>query len=185
MPAHVTVTPDTFTLVDFDAARIGALATEVAEKVGLDGEVTVEVDQTSSLGRTRVVSVDPAAVHVQSGAFEDAKRLRQLSEKSVVDVLGRLLHRVKDRQDPRFADAPADDALSLAQSTAWDTYAVGRCAQLGYDPSRQRRLYHFRNRHGFTDEADQAFEQLWHAPPGSLGWADIQALCERTSAVRV
>jgi hypothetical protein len=185
MPAHVTVTPDSFTLVAFDPARIAALATEVAGKVGLDGEVTVEVDQTTPLGRTRVVSVDPVVVHVQSGAFEDNKRLRHLSEKSVVDVLGRLLHRVKDRQDPRFAGAPADGDLSLAQSTAWDTYAVGRSAQLGYEPARQRRLYHFRNRHGFTDAADQAFEQLWTAPPGSLGWADIQALCDRTSAVRV
>jgi hypothetical protein len=182
---RVTVTPDSFTLVDFDPARIAELATEVAAKVGLTGEVTVEVDQTTPLGRTRVVSIDPVVVNAQSGAFEDAKRLRQLSERSVVDVLGRLFHRVKDRLDPRFADAPADEVLSLAQATAWDTYAVGRCEQLGYHPSKPRRVYHFRNRHGFTDVADQAFERLWSAPPGSLSWADIQAVCDSTAAVRV
>ncbi|HZQ28113.1 MAG TPA: hypothetical protein VFA94_10490 [Acidimicrobiales bacterium] len=182
---RVTVTPDTFTLVDFDPDRIAALAAEVASKVGLTGDITIEVDQTTPLGRTRVVSVDPVVVNVQSGAFEDAKRLRQLSERSAVDVLGRLFHRVKDRLDPRFADAPADGDLTLAQATAWDTYAVGRCERLGYHPSKPRRLYHFRNRHGFTDVADQAFERLWSAPAGSLSWADIQAMCDQTAAIRV
>ena len=126
MAPRITVSPDAFTLVDFDPARIAELAAEVAGRVGLDGEITVEVDQTTPLGRTRVDSVDPAVVNVQSGAVEDAKRLRQLSERSVVDVLGRLFCRVKDRRDPRFADAPPDTELSLAQSTAWTRLGVSK-----------------------------------------------------------
>jgi hypothetical protein len=102
----------------------------------------------------------------------------------VVDVLGRLFHRLADRLNPRFADAPADDELTLAQATAWDAYAVGRCAQVGYAPQKQRRLYHFRNRHGFTDVADRVFERLWSAAPGSLGWADLDAACAETDAAR-
>jgi hypothetical protein len=184
--AVVTVTPAVFTMVNFDSGRIVALASEVADKVGLpaDLEVLVEVDETVPLGRTRVESVSPAVIHVQGGAFEDAKALRQLSDRSVVDVLGRIFHRLLDRLDPRFADAPADDKLMLEQSTAWDAYAVGRSAQVGYTSQKQRRLYHFRNRHGFNDVADRVFERLWTAAPGSLSWADIEAACAETAAGR-
>ena len=34
----------------------------------------------------------------------------------------------------------------------------GACARAGHQAQRQRWLYHFRNRHGFTDEADAAFD---------------------------
>jgi hypothetical protein len=47
---------------------------------------------------------------------------------------------------------------------------------------RQRRLYHFRNRHGFSDVADAAFARLWDA--SGLTWADIQAVCDETEASR-
>ena len=100
----------------------------------------------------------------------------------MTDVLGRLLHRCRDRLDPAFGEAPEDGELTLQQSTAWDAYAVGRCARLGYPVQRQRRLYHFRNRHGFNDVADQAFARLWEAQ--GLTWADIQAVCEETDAAR-
>ena len=41
---------------------------------------------------------------------------------------------------------------------------MGRLERLGYDVRpRSRRLYHFRNRHGFTDVADNAFKRLWAA----------------------
>ena len=182
--AKITVTPTQFTMVNFAAAAIASRAEGVADKVGLpaDLEIRVEVDETTPLGRTKLASVDPAVVQVQSGAFEDAKALRQLSDRAVVDVLGRIFHRLLDRLDPRFADAPADDGLTLAQATAWDAYAVGRCEQLGYAPQKQRRLYHFRNRHGFNDVADRVFERLWTSPAGSLSWADLEAACAETAA---
>ena len=60
--------------------------------------------------------------------------------------------------------------------------AVGRSERLGYNPSRQRRLYHFRNRHGFSDVADAVFDRLWSAD--GLSWADLQAACAETAAGR-
>jgi hypothetical protein len=59
---------------------------------------------------------------------------------------------------------------------------VGRLARLGYPAQRQRRLYHFRNRHGFSDVADAAFDRLWTGD--GLTWADIQAVCAETAAMR-
>jgi len=184
--AQITVIPEVFTLVNFDSAEIKRIASEVADRVGLPADlpITVEVDETVPLGRTRIASLDPVVVAVQGGAFENAKQLRHLSETSVVDVLGRIFHRVLDRLDPRFAEAPADDKLTLQQATAWDAYAVGRCERVGYSPQKQRRIYHFRNRHGFNDVADRVFERLWNAEPGSLSWADIEAACAETAAVR-
>ena len=182
--AKVVVTPAAFTMVTFDHDRIVELASEVAEKVGLpaDLEVRVEIDETTPLGRTKVTSLDPVTLSVQGGAFENAKVPRTLSDKDVVDVVGRLLFRVKDRLDPAFADAPPDEELTLAQHTAWDAYACGRCERVGYQPAKPRRQYHFRNRHGFSDVADAVFERLWSAD--GLGWADLDAACKETEAAK-
>ena len=72
--------------------------------------------------------------------------------------------------------------MDLAHRVAWDVYAVGRLQQLGYDSQRQRRLYGFRNRHGFTDAADAAFEQLWTS--SDLTWDDLTRLSDDAAAVR-
>jgi len=182
--AHVVVAPEQFALVHFDAGRIRGLAEKVATLVGLpdDAEIRIEVEEQSPLGRVRVESVEPITVTVQGGAFEHAKRPRQLSDDSVVDVLGRVFHRIKDRLDPDFGEPPPDAELTLQQSTAWDTYCVGRAFRLGLHPSKPRRLYHFRNRHGFTDAADATFERLWDAE--HLTWADIDAACGVTASAR-
>ncbi len=180
--ASVTVTPDEWQYVAFDSARIAAVAEKLLGETGLDVDLKIEVDETTPLGRVSMTSLQPLVVAVESGAFEDAKRPRQLSEVAVADVLGRLLHRCRDRLDPAFGEPPPDAALTLQQSTAWDAYAVGRCARLGYPVQRQRRLYHFRNRHGFNDVADQAFARLWEAQ--GLTWADLEAVCQETDAAR-
>jgi hypothetical protein len=182
--AKVLVTPETFSFVKFDAGRVAELTGKVADKVGIraDTEIRVEIDEASPLGRTRLASLDPIVLEVEGGAFEDAKRPRELSDRSVLDVVGRLLFRAKDRLDPGFADAPADADLDLQQHTAWDTYAVGRCDRAGWGPQKQRRIYHFRNRHGFTDVADAVFHRLWNAD--GLSWADIDAACAETEAAR-
>ncbi|MBA3304221.1 MAG: hypothetical protein M3R01_09830 [Actinomycetota bacterium] len=178
----ITVTPETWQFVDFDGQRIVTVASRLAETIGLDRPVRIEVDETTPLGRAWMLSLDPLTLAVESGAFEDPKRPRQLSERHVADVLGLLLFRARDRLDPDFGEVPPDDDLNLAQSTAWDAYAVGRFARLGYPVQRQRRLYHFRNRHGFSDVGDAAFERLWSGD--GLRWADILAVCEETAAVR-
>ena len=182
--AKVIVSPEQFSFVSFDAGRVAELTGKVADKVGLpaDAEIRIEIDEASPLGRTRLESLDPITIGVEGGAFEDAKRPRQLSDRSVLDVVGRLLFRAKDRLDPGFADAPADADLTLQQHSAWDTYAVGRCDRAGWAPQKARRIYHFRNRHGFTDVADGVFERLWTA--SNLTWADIDAACAETDAAR-
>jgi hypothetical protein len=182
--AKVVVTPEDFSFVTFDAGHIAELTGKIADKIGLpeDIEIRIEIEEASPLGRTKLLSLDPVTINVEGGAFEDAKRPRQLSDKGVIDVVGRLLFRAKDRLDPAFGDAPDDADLSLQQHTAWDTYAVGRCERAGWAPQKKRRIYHFRNRHGFTDVADAVFDRLWNAD--ALTWPDIEAACAETDAAR-
>src|SRR5262249_9526330 len=95
---------------------------------------------------------------------------------------GRLLFRVKDRRSDGFGEPAADADLTMPQSVAWDVYCIGRLVRLGfrhYD-NRQRRLYHFRNRHGFTDAPHEAFERLWTGD--DLNCSDIVALSDKASA---
>ena len=179
----ITVTPETCQYVKFEAAEIEAVASKLASELGIDRDITIEVDEASPFGRIEVVSIDPAIVlKAEGGAFEDPKRPRHLSPRVTSDVLGRILHRVRDRLDPAFGEAPPDAELTLQQSTAWDAYSVGRMARLGYEVQKQRRLYHFRNRHGFTDVADAAFERLWNGT--DLTWADLQAACDECAGVQ-
>src|SRR5947207_2555895 len=143
-----------------------------------DLDVRIEVDESTPLGRAMVVSIDPLLITVESGALEDPKRPRNLSRTGSADVLGRLMFRVHDRLDPAFGDPPDDDKLTLPQSVAWDAYCIGRLVRLGYThyDNRQRRLYHFRNRHGFSDAADDAFDRLWTA--NGLTWSDVTSLSD-------
>ncbi|HEV3225309.1 MAG TPA: hypothetical protein VGZ52_00685 [Acidimicrobiales bacterium] len=176
----VTVTPEQFSLVSYDAGEIATIVSELASAIGLpaDLDVRLEVDESTPLGRATITSFDPVVIAAESGALEDPKRPRKLSRSGSADVLGRLLFRVRDRRDPAFGDPPDDDKLSLPQSVAWDAYSVGRLVRLGYKhyDNRQRRLYHFRNRHGFSDAADAAFDRLWTAD--GLTWSDITALSD-------
>ena len=180
----VAVEPATFTLVEFDAAEITALAERLAVDVGLPADlpVRIEVDETTPLGNARVASIDPVVLALESGALENPKAPRRFDPTGAADVLGRLLFEVRDRLDPRFADAPPTRELTLPQASAWQAYCVGRLGRLGYTVQRQRRLYHFRNRHGFTDVADAAFERLWRGE--GLSWADVQAASDAALASR-
>ena len=181
----ITVGPQEFTFVDFDARAISSLAARVAADVGLaDGlDVTIEIDESTPLGRAQVTSIDPVALAIQSGAFEEPTAPRQFSERATADVLGRLLFRVRDRLDPDFGAPPLDEELSLPHANAWDVYAVARLRRAGYPSQRQRRLYAFRTRHGFTDVADRAFQRLWTAD--DLTWSDIAALSDEAAVAPV
>ncbi|MBV8986126.1 MAG: hypothetical protein JOZ68_12250 [Acidimicrobiia bacterium] len=179
----VTVSPEQFTLVEYDAAEIASIAGELAEKVGLgDRDIRIEVDEKTPLGSSAVVSLDPITITVESGGFEDAKQLRHLSRESVEAVVGRHFMRTKDRLDPAFGAPPEDDKVPIELYTAWDIYAVGRLERLGYPSQRERRRYHFRIRHGFTDAADRVFDRLWEA--GGLTWADIEAASAEAMAAK-
>jgi hypothetical protein len=106
--------------------------------------------------------------------MEDAKRIRQFDPDSAARVIGRLLFQAKDLLDPSFGTPPDRDDLTLELRTAWDTYGSGRVARLGYPSQRQRWLYAFRTRHGFSDGVDRAFELLWSGD--GYRWADIEKI---------
>jgi hypothetical protein len=181
---QVEVSPETFSLVDYSAEVIGDIVNEVGQALGLgpDVAVRVEVDETTPLGNSSVVSIDPVVIAVESGALEDAKRPRQLSTAGTATVLGLLLARVADRLDPSFGDPGPDEGLAPHHLTAWEVYAAGRIVRLGYRAydDRQRRLYHYRLRHGFSDVGDAAFDELWAAD--GLTWADITRLSDQSAA---
>ena len=176
----VTVTPERFTLIDFDAAEIAALTEDLLAKVGVDpdAEVRIEVNESSPLGFTQITSLDPVTVYLESGALEDPKRPRQLSPEGAQNILGRLLLEASDRLDPAFGAPPLDEPLDPPLANAWQIYCAGRLDQLGYRhfDQRQRRLYHFRNRHGFTDRADAVFDRLWTGD--GFTFADLRALSD-------
>jgi hypothetical protein len=173
----VTVTPQTFNFVAYDAALIERVTDELLASLGLtDRDVNIEVDETTPLSRTRVEIGDTISIRAESGAFEDTKRPRQQSEVATATSIGRVLLRVRDRLDGGFGDAPPDDELSLAQVAAWETYSVGRLARLGIEVNEQRWRYNFRNRHGFSDAADQAFNRLWSSE--GLTWGEMQSVTE-------
>lgn len=172
----ITVTPEEFTMVEFSAEAIVDIASRVFDEVDVEGveSIHIEIDESSPLARARISSVDPLTLSVEGGAFEDTRRPRQLSEDRTADTIGRYLLKATDRLTGAFGDAPPDDELTLAQSVAWDVYCVGRLARRGFKGQRKRRLYQFRNRHGFTDAADQAFEELWTGD--GLSWADVDRI---------
>jgi hypothetical protein len=173
---RVTLEPATFALVDFDPDELVALVEGLLDDVGLDAPVRLEVDQTTPLGHTAVRSIDPIVLFCESGALEDPRKLRALSPSGASIELGRMLFRVRDRLDPAFGAPADDDAVTLQEHAAWDAYAVGRVVRAGhthYD-ERQRRLYQFRTRHGFSDAGDAAFAALWDGT--DLTWTDIQHL---------
>lgn len=175
MSGRVTLDPPEYKLVDFDPGELTALVERLLDDVGLDRPVTLEVDQTTPLGHTAVKSIEPVVLFCESGALEDPRRLRALGPGAAIE-LGRMLFRVRDRLDPAFG-APADPAsVTLPEEAAWDAYAVGRLIRAGhahYD-ERQRRLYQFRTRHGFSDAGDAAFAALWDGV--DLTWSQIAAL---------
>ncbi|HUR48816.1 MAG TPA: hypothetical protein VMY88_04690 [Acidimicrobiales bacterium] len=174
--AHIKVLPETFHYVSFDAARIAEIASLVADSIGFapDDEITIEVDERTPFGRSRVLSFTPLHIQFESGAFENSKKPRHLAEKGTTESLGVVLHRALDRRSPEFADAPPDEDLTVAQRVAWDAWAAGRCARKGWEISKPRRHYHFRARHGFSDAADASFEKIWTAD--SLSWAELSSL---------
>jgi hypothetical protein len=174
----ITVSPDTFKFVTFDAATIVRVAEGLVGALGLSGnDVSIVVDETTPLAKiTYELAEHTITVHADSGAFEDTRKPRQLSEHSTATALGRVLLKARDRLSGGFGEAPADDQLSLAQIAAWDTYAIGRLERVGVAANQQRWRYNFRNRHGFTDASDAAFDQLWASD--GLTWGELLAVTD-------
>ena len=173
----VTVAPEQFTFVAFDAAVIGRIVSDLLDRLGMtEHSVHVDVDESSPIVRIKVEDGEPIVLRAESGAFEDPRRPRQLSEENVATNAGRALLRVRDRRDGSFAAAPPDAEVTLPLVAAWDTYAVGRLGRLGYPVHEPRWRYNFRNRHGFTDAADAAFDRVWAAD--ALTWSELTSISD-------
>jgi hypothetical protein len=170
----VTVSPETFRFVHYEAAEITRVAERLVASIGLDRDVHIEIDETTPLARVQVEIGESVILRAESGAFEDTRRPRQYSATATEIALGRVLLRTYDRLSGQFADAPSDTGLSLGQASAWTAYCMGRLVRLGVAVPNQRYLYDFRNRHGFSDAADAAFDKLWHAT--DLTWAELDAV---------
>jgi hypothetical protein len=177
----VTVDPAEFSFVDYDAGRIAEIATEVAAALGFDPstDIVVEVDERMPFGNHELRGLDPIHCFVESGGLEHSQRIRKLSEEGTREMLGRLIIEARDRLDPSFGAPPLDEAIEVAPRVAWDVYSIGRLVRLGGRNQRQRRLYQFRNQHGFDDRADAAFARLWTAD--SLTYSEI---CEISDSAR-
>jgi hypothetical protein len=179
----LTVNPQQFSFVFFDAAALADAATAVIERLGMaDHTIEVHVDETTPLAKITTELGPPIVIRADSGAFEDVRRPRHLSERAVMLSLGRALIRARDRLDGTFGEAPADADLTLAQNAAWEVYAVGRLERLGQQVNQQRFRYNFRNRHGFTDTGDSTFEQVWASE--RLTWNDLNAISQAAIAAK-
>lgn len=177
MSDAVTVTPETFSFVDFDAALIRRVTEQMVDVAGIDRPVRVEVDESTPLARIWAEIGDQLVVRADSGAFEDTRSPRHQSEVATATSLGRVLLRAADRLHGGFGEAPPDLELTLPQVAAWETYAVGRLERLGVPVNQQRWRYNFRNRHAFSDRSDAAFDELWSSD--GLTWPQLLAISER------
>jgi hypothetical protein len=180
----ISVKPETFSYVSFDANAIRRIAEELAASLGLaEIPISIEVDETTPLARTTYELTEGIRIRADSGAFEDTRKPRQQSETTTATSLGRVLLRARDRLSGGFGEAPPDTELTLPQIAAWETYSIGRLERLGIPVNRQRWLYNFRNRHGFTDAGDAAFEVLWASD--GLTWGELCAISDSALAARV
>ena len=175
--AKVSVTPETFELINFDSGEITRLAEQVADAVGLgaDVPVSIAIDETAMQGKSSArVEGDGVVIEASGGAFESLRKAREFDEERCKSVLGHALLKARDRLDPAFGDPPADADLGVREDVAWATAIEGRLARLGIIRGRpQRRIYHFRVRHGFSDTVDRVFQQLWDTD--DVTWAGLQA----------
>ena len=76
--AKVTVTPEEFTFVKYDAAEIADIVAELAERLEIANPIRVVVDETTPLAKVYeeidATSSDATiTIHAESGALEDRK----------------------------------------------------------------------------------------------------------------
>ncbi len=174
--AKVTISPEEFTFVRFDAAEIIAIVADLAAQLGIANPIRVVVDETTPLAKVSE-EVDGGSsdalitLRAESGALEDRRHPMSFSADNARESFGRTLLRAHDRLRPDFGNAPADLDLTVADNAAWDAYCVGRLARMGVPVNEQRWRYNYRNRYGFNDHVDTDFDRLWSAD--DLAWADI------------
>jgi hypothetical protein len=183
--SRVTVTPDPFTLIPFDAPTIASLVEDVAALVEFPPAVEIDVAVDEELfppltGHMTDVVDGRASLWISAANLEDTRQPRTFAPEQARSDFVVMLLRAKDRLSDDFAGAPPDRELTRGERVAWDIYAIGRAERLGMVVRRQRELYDFRLQHGFTDVADAVFERCWNAP--TMTFAGIREVCKETGA---
>ena len=181
----ITVAPDPFTLIEYDAAEIRAIIEEAAALAGIPAGVDIELEVDEVLfaplvGHTTDVTDGTIKLWISGGNFEDNRLPRTFSASQARRDLTYMLLRGKDRLSEEFADAPDDHSLTRGERAAWDVYAAGRASRVGIPSRRSAQLYEYRLQHGFTDVADAAFDRLWNAE--TMSWAGTREICKETGA---
>jgi hypothetical protein len=182
----ISLTPETFTLVKYDAASLLAIAQDAAKAVGVPDDVKIVMEVDEALPGPLIASASEAAPGTLSfwfsgGCFEDPKRQAELQPEMSKTELAAAFLRGRDRLDGGFEDAPADGEITERQRAIWDVYTEGRLVRLGgFLVNEARRRYSYRLRAGFNDAADAEYERLWQAD--SLSWSELVAIEERLAA---
>ncbi len=181
----ITVTPDPFVLVPYDAATIRSIIEDTAAQLELSASIDISLRVDEQLPHpilaTNVDIVDGAiSLFVSGGNFESRNKSRTFSEVHARAEIAHMLFRAKDRFDGGFENAPVDADLTLGERQSWDIYAWGRVARIGHNVHQQKRIYDFRMQHGFTDAADAAYERLWSAQ--TMTWDGVREICAETGA---
>ena len=114
----MSVAPNEFTFVKYDADEIAEVVADLADRIGLANPIRIVVDETTPLAAMSS-TIDGTSsdalitIHVESGALEDTKHFTNFNRHHAEISLGRMLLRAHDRLRPDFADAPDDESLSL------------------------------------------------------------------------
>jgi hypothetical protein len=182
----ITVSPDPFTLIKYDAGEIAGIAEDVAAVAGIASNIDIQIDVDEELfaplvGHFSDVVDGKVVIWISGGNFEDSRAPTHFSATQAKRDLTLAMLRAHDRLTDDFKNAPPDRELSRGERAAWDAYTNGRATRIGISARRQASLYEFRLQHGFTDVADAAFDRLWDAP--SMTWDGIREICKETGAV--
>jgi hypothetical protein len=182
----ISLTPETFTLVKYDAAELLAIAQDAAKAVGVPEGTSLAIEVDEALPGPLIASASEAepgklSFWFSGGCFEDPKRQAELQPELSKTELGSAFLRGRDRLDGGFEDAPADGEISERQRAIWDVYTDGRLVRLGgFVINEPRRRYTYRLRAGFNDVADAEYERLWLAD--SLSWSELTEIEDRIAA---
>ncbi len=181
----ITVKPDPFHLIMFDAGVIRDLVEEIAGSLGVPTatniQLTVDEEIPMPIVATMADVVDGGYDLWCTGAcFEARNKSRAFSEAHARAEITGMILRANDRVSGGFENAPADSELLPGERIAWDCYTMGRVASLGHKVHIQKRLYDFRLQHGFTDAADAAFDRLWNT--SATAFEAISEVCVETGA---
>jgi len=178
----ISVSPSTFTKVEYRLDQIVPVVEEVQSSIGAgtslaEADIELVIDEDQPTARMSIRSLDPIVFALDSGAFEDTRNPREFGVEIASVTVASLCIEYLDRTSEAFGAPGLGEPTDLADKIAWSVYTHARVARAGYRVHKPKHLYNFRNRHGFSDAADHAFETLWSGK--DLDYAQILGCCPR------